>query len=734
MNPDNTDPSNAPSTDTAIIGINLNDNDLLTLVHRPITDSEAYWEKTFGLQKVRQDNMNLWLPNHWKNKSVYDYQEDYLYQDPRIFVSVETICAVVNARIPQPEVMPAQDNTISKQLADDLQKVLYTHSDKYRFQDIARIATRNLLLKRVGYVKQRFDPSVGDDGEIIPEHVAPEDIVVDQDARWGETPRFMAQKLRNRTGEELLTLFKDNQNPVLTMMGVGYSNTGSRKQPTPEQLGKKFTIWEVWFRYYDSDTQKYGGGLAWVDNKFQVVLNKMRNPNWNYEDEYAKGECANFLDYPMPPYFPINYLNDGSSYIDLTSLVEQAAPLQRILDRRGFQIMENAEMTGSGLIFNTQMISKEDVGKLIGAPDERIGVKGNVNQAMLRIPTPQLPTYVVQDKEDARSEIADIFSTHDVTRGQESGAKTLGQDMLQQNQDTTRMDDIARGVERMTTSYYRYLVQMMKVYYKEEHWFKATGEDGQYDFIMMSHDKIEDGIDIKVESGSTLPVNKQSQIKFVTDLTQVGLVDPLTLYEVGAGGTLPLPKKMLERLLMFKTDPVGFMGKSKDDDFDREAFMDIQILNAGSMPKERPEISPEYLAFFNNYIVTGTYQNQTTPIVKALFGEWLTLVRNQAARQLQAMATQQPEQQPGVPGAAPGQPQPGTPPQPGGEPGQPQQPPAPGGPPQGVPPPAPGMPPGQAPPNAPAGSAVAAGGAVNPAVIKALAMRHQQAPSVPLTH
>lgn len=643
MNPNDIDPSTTQTNDTVVFDLSLDDGQLLTLIQRPIIDSENYWNKTHNLSAVRKSNMDLWLPNHWKDKQVYDYQEEYLYQDPRIFVSVETICSVVNARIPQPEAMPGQDNTISKQLASDLQKVLYAHSDKFRFQDYARIATRNLLLKRIGFVKLRFDPSIGQDGDIVPEHVLPEDMVIDQDARWNEHPRFKAQRIRNKTGEELLSMFVDNPMPVLKLMGVGFDNVGQRKKPTPEQLGKKYNIWEVWFRYIDQDN-KYGSGLAWVDERFQDVLGKMRNPNWNYEDDNAKGENRNFLDNPLDPYFQLNYLNDGSSFIDLTSLVEQAAPLQRVLDRRGFQIMENAEMAGSGLIFNTQMISKDDVAKLVGAPDERIGVKGNVNQAMMRIPPPMLANYVIEDKDDARSEIADIFATHDITRGQQSSSKTLGQDQLQQSQDTTRMDDIARAVERMTTNYYRYLAQMMVVYYKEPHWFKATGEDGQLDLIMMSHDKIEDGTDITVESGSTLPVNKQSQINFATELAPLGLIDPLTLYEVGAGGTLPSPKKMLERLLMFKTDPVAFMGKAKDDDFDREAFMDIQILNAGEMPKQRDEISPEYLQFFNNYMVTGTYQNMTTPTVKALFGEWNTQITAQAQRQLAALQTQAPTQ------------------------------------------------------------------------------------------
>lgn len=635
----------ANSADTVIFDLKIADGDILNLIKKPIADSDAYWSNTFNLKKVREKNMNLWLPNHWKGKDVYDYQEDYLYQDNRTFTSIETICAVVNSRIPQPDVMPGQDNPISKQIAEDLQRVLYAHSKKFRTSDIFRIITRNLLIKRIGYVKLRWDPTLGEYGDIVPEFVQPEDIVVDQDAKWGDVPRFQAQRIRNKTGEELIAMFPDMRQQIYQLLGVNRVDSKGNLVAYKSHLGKKKNIWEVWFRYYDEANEKYGGALAYVDENFQTVLGKMRNPNWNYEDETKKGECSNLLDFPQPPFMPINHLNDGSSYIDLTTLVEQGASLQNILDRRGFQIMENAEQAGSGLIFNTQMIKKEDIARLTGSPDERIGVKGNVTQAVMRVAPPPLPSYVIQDKEDARSEIDNIYATHDITRGESPGSETLGQSQIQKGQDYTRMDDIARAVERMAALYYRYLVQMMKVYYTDEHWFWAAGEDGQFDRVMMQADMIEDGVDISVEEGSTLPPNKSSMQEFATTIAPLGLIDPLSLYEVGAGGTLPSPKKMMERLVKWKLDPMSFVQDTQNEEIDRNAFMDIQVLLRGEMPEPRDEISPEYLKFLNNYMTSsGNFMKQDDKI-KSLFVEWAKTCQDIANKQLQAMMSQLPTQE-----------------------------------------------------------------------------------------
>jgi diguanylate cyclase (GGDEF)-like protein len=109
--------------------------------------------------------------------------------------------------------MPGQDTVISKKVAEDISKALYGHSDKHRLPDIFRIGIRNLLLKRVGFVKLRFDKNIGKFGDIIPEAIAPEDIVVDKDAVWGSVPRFIAQNVKDKTGEELISMFpeaKDN--------------------------------------------------------------------------------------------------------------------------------------------------------------------------------------------------------------------------------------------------------------------------------------------------------------------------------------------------------------------------------------------------------------------------------------------------------------------------------------------------------------------------------------------
>ena len=626
-----------------VFDIKLQDKDLLELVRSPISDAKDYWDNQFGLRKAREDNMKLWLPKHNEDKTYYDYQEENLYQEPRVFVSTETICAIVNSRIPMPTIAPAQDTQVSTDLADDVRQAMYAYTSKYQVQDIFRVSTRNLVLKRSAFIKLRYDKSVGKNGEIVTEMVMPEDIIVDKDAVWGSIPRFIAQVIRNKTYDELIAMFPDSKQKILEMAGCQRVDSNGDLVAYKSQLAKKKDLYEIWFSYFEDG--KYQSGVMVTDTDCQYVLYKQKNPNWNYEEE--DGVTANILDNPEPPFITFNYLNDGSSYIDPTSITEQAATMQRIVDKRGFQIMENADQAGSGLVYNTTMITKAEIAQLVGSPDERVGVKGNVNEAVTRLTPPMLPAYVFQDKIDARMQIDDIYGTHDVSRGKQSGNKTLGQDQLQISQDYTRIDDLSRAIMRSAIKYYRYLAQMMKVYYTEEHWFKATGEDGQYDFIMMKNDLIEDGIDITVEEGSNMPLNHGEQMEFAANLARLGLIDPLSIYEIGSGMPMPNPKKMIERLMIFKTDPMAYAGLADAEEVNRYAMADIMILNNGEMPKLRNEITPSYLDFFTKYMMSADYIEavKRKPEIEQMYQAYLVECQRIAEQQIRHMESQMPTQQ-----------------------------------------------------------------------------------------
>ena len=604
----------------------VTDKELLDIVRKQIPASESYWnnKKGFNLAETQKQNTNLWLGKHYEGIELYDHQVPYM--DNRIFTDVETVVASVTARVPQPEVYPSQDTTTSKQLAKDLEATLVRYTEKNRVMSVhVKVAVRHMLLSRIGWIKLRWDESKGKNGDIVTEFVLPEDIVVDKNAKYGQEPMFIAQWLECSL-DELVTKFSNAKDKIYSELGI--------QRGVKTQLQKLVRYKEIWFTYLKDGAKKEG--VAWTFND-TIVLGKMKNPNWNYSksSEFQR----NYLDNPAKPYIPFNYLNLGRHYIDDISLVEQAKIPQDILNKRGRQIVENADSTNGGWVFSSKALSKDDAAELTGASDEKIVVDADdVRTAVSRIPMDALPNYVLEDKFDARNVIDNVFATHNVTRGEESGSNTLGQDVLQKNQDLGRQDDIVRAIDDAMDMYYQYLCQMFKVFYTDEHWFKITGEDGQFDSVVMKSDNIEDGIEIQVKSGTTLPVDKASMRATALKLAELQAIDPLTLYE---DLYLPNPQKRFDRLIQWISDPASFTQGTKGEELDREAFMDIQILNAGVAAKPRDDITEQHMNYHRKYIMGGQYR-KLKDNVKQLHIDHMALETEELRRTLMLEETQLP--------------------------------------------------------------------------------------------
>lgn len=614
----------------AVFDLDMKDEELLSLVKKPIAESESFWngQKEQNLKKVREQNRKYWLGDQLDDDHRVRYDHNSKYMDNRIFVAVETVSSAVSARNPQPEATPAQNTITSRQLAKDVENGLLAYADKYRLNvSVFRPALRHLLVYRLGVVMQRWDPDLGPNGDIRTEYVHPNDILVDKNALPGENPRFIRHTLR-ATIEELCLKFPEKEREIYKHFGI--------QRAVSTHLGRTTAYYQVWFTYYKGGKAKEG--VMWTLGD-QLVLGKMKNPNWVDGD---KGKTRkNFLDAPVKPYFPLNYLNLGEHWIDDTTALEQAIPLQKSLNVRGAQIEDNADQASGGLVLNSIMISSDDASNLIGDPLEKLMVSGDVNRAAARLAPALLPNYVMEDKYDARNEVDNIFATQSISRGEETKNNTLGQDQLLLRQSQGRQEDIVRALDDLADRLYRHTVQMMKVYYTEEHWFAVNGEDGQFDFISLKSDKIEDGLDLKVKSGTSLPLDKAGMQQTAVKLAEIGLIDPLSLYEdLG----IPNARKRVERLLKWKQEEIApgtYMNDLQEEEFNREAFMDIQVLMANKMPKVRDEVGPEYLAYITKFMITGQFRAQK-PEIQQKFVEFMTLSHDQARKTLEAMETQLP--------------------------------------------------------------------------------------------
>lgn len=621
----------------AVFNLEMDDEEITGQLNRRIEDSLSYWNNptTHNLEDTRKSNVALWL-----GKTKRTARNSSRYVDPiidnRVFASMEAIISHVTSRPPQAEVMPSQDSERSRLLARDVEKVALAHAKKYYLADKLKASVRNLMLKRIGLLHLRWDPNIGEHGEIVVEAVNPDHVVIDKNTPQGDNPGFISHTFTAPL-DKLLAKFPDAKEKIFKELGI--------VRGTPLQMAQVVAYRQVFFTSYKDGKPKEC--VAWYFNK--CCLGKMENPNWLPENE--KGKRRNFLDAPLKPYIPINYINDGQHWIDNTSAIELTRTLQEGLNKRNIQIAENVEHANGQRVFASGALSTDQASKLTGSPNQKIIVKTqDVRTAVTNLQGQQLPQYVFTDKYDMRNEIDNILGTPNVFRGEQSNSNTLGQDVMVRNQAFSRQDDILRAIDIAMDKYFKYFVQMMKVYYTEEHYFTVTGEDGRYDYIAMSGNTIEEGIDISVQTGSTLAFDKERAEAVALKLASMKLIDPLTLYE---DLRMPNAQKRYERLIKYNVDPTLLAMDMKKEDADREAYIDYTIIMDGKKAEPRDEVTEEHLKSHNKQMMEAEFRKAKPEIQQALV-DHVTLETENLRKRLMLEATQLPAaaemQQPQVPG------------------------------------------------------------------------------------
>lgn len=656
------------------LNIDIPDGDLIHNLDIRIRDSQSYWDdpEGFNLNEVRQENKRLHIGKQVDVTKLYRFQVPYIENE--IFVAVETIIAYLTSQQPQPEVYPAEDEIQQRKFAIDLEKALSAHSQKFELSRKMEQCVRNLMLKRIGVLKIRFDPRHGKLGEVVPEVVDPENLIIDKNAVQDGNPEFICHVLKYSI-QELISRFPDKEKEILKEYAIDLKN--------PQGLTKVVVCREVWFTHYEDNEPKEA--VTWITGN--LVLDKMKNPNWLYNSD-------NFLECPEKPFIPLNYINDGSHWIDLTTPVEQASNQQQILNKRGRQIMENADKANGLLVIATESgLSKDDAMNMTGDPNQKIIIKTNgnpINQLVYNVPPHDLPSYVMDDKLDNRQTIHNIMGTPPQMRGdQDNDQKTLGEALMIKNQATGRQDLIVRAIDAFMYKYFNFLVQMMYVWYDDKHFFVYNSGDGDFDYITLHRKLIDTGMQVSVKSGTTLPFDKSRQEAVALQLAKMEMIDPYNLYR---DLHMDRAQKRYDAWFKWKTNPQQLARDNEDEVAETKAYVEFIEVMGGKKVEPSDDADKEHILTLRKLMLTDKF-------LKAPKARQLALIElvDRELQQLELrtsldlLSNQNPELlQPGTPIPSPQQlqqqpptgmpPQGMTPPQ-----GQPMGPP-PGQPPMGPPP------------------------------------------------
>lgn len=580
------------------LNLTISNDDLEKMLITSLEADRDHWnKKPWMLQETDINNTAFLLGDQLNDK---DYlKNDTKIIDNRLFSSTRAILSYATGQLAKPEITPSKGDEIYLKGARDIGAALYQHALDEQVDFKVRAAVMNLITRKRGYLKLRWDPNIGLNGDIVTEVCNPEDIIIDRDARYLQNPAKIYHRLRCSVAD-LCARFPDKEAKIKDAFSV--------RRGVYSQTSKMVTYFECQFTYMKIPEMKSREGICWFIHEKHLILDKMPNPNWVYLKTHKKEMQANVTSIPPKSIIPFNYINTGHSYIDETCLVEQAMPLQIALNKRLRQISENADYVNGRWVASKKAFSQEDARNLInkGARTVAMADREDVSNALINVAPNQLGAWVENTVYDYRNEIDGMMGTPSQFKGaQPDNQDTLGRDLMIKQQAGALQDDLVHSISMAMEKYYTILLQMMRVYYTDDYWFQTKGGDGKYEFILLNGEKLDSNVKVSVQTDSTLPLDKMSIRATALELWKAGeSIDYKTMMEdLG----LPNPEVRAERYLKSKIDSINYLKSVERTQINAEAESDIELLIANKTPEERDNYDDNYFNYFNNFLASNRF-------------------------------------------------------------------------------------------------------------------------------
>ncbi len=575
-----------------VLSIDVPDRDLIMNFKRWEKESQTFWDDKSGynLTERRKRNKQYYLGRQIDKSKLYNFQVPFV--DNELFVATETITAYTTSQDPSAEVLPANDSTESKTMAEELEWALNVHSQKHELATKMEHVERAMFMKYVGVLKLYWDDEIQD---VVPRAIDPEKIVFDKSCKQGDNPLFICE-LCSATLQQIVNMFPDKEGEIMAKI--------ERVRKTPKLMNSIYTYKEVWFTQIDDKGETEC--VAWYMD--DIMLGKSKNPNFLYDEDGV--QITNYLPRAQKPYILFNYMNDGSHVIDQTSPFEQAIPLQDILNKRGRQIVENADTANSILVLKSNAITSDEAENITRDPNQILLLSTEEGQPISAsfgsIEPHLLPNYVLNDKQDVKNAIHEIMGTPSQFRGSDNagGVDTLGEAQMVRSQASGRQDAIIRALERGLDRYYKLLVQMFKVWYDKPHNFACRDNDGKFISVELSRARIPDVAYVSVEHGTTMKQDKYRQENIAMALARMGLIDPYNLFkDLGMKNA----DQRYETLVKFKMSPESLSDDVRQENQNRMAYIDFACIMNGEDVKGHDDVDAEHILAHRAQITTDKF-------------------------------------------------------------------------------------------------------------------------------
>lgn len=439
---------------------------------------------------------------------------------------------------PQPEEIPLSE--VNKIKADKLHWLLDARWDELKMQEFVGKSFFHTFIYDDAYWMPFWNYRM-DDFDV--ELVRPEDVLIDTSGHSIEAARFVIfQPWKNKKWIE------ENYPDKLPFIKFGDQSDPNKPESDADKNDERVQIQDIWTDYVR--VLKVG----------DVILDKMANPLFEFrtdEEQLADWTKAgndpqqfkprkNYFKVPRKPLIMVPVLNVGEVYSE--SLMDQLKPVQRTMDKRKQQIDENANQTANAQwVYDINYLDKDEAAMLTNEPGLQIGIDGI--EHIKKIGGEEMPAYVMRDMMHSQEIFDNLVGQHDISRGAKTMTQTATESSILSENDRVSVRALIRNYEYAIQSLYEFWLQMISLFYTDDKYVRVMGEHATEVWFTVNRFDVSDGINVRIVPGSTLPQDRASIRSDAVQLTQVGLLDPLTLYEVL---DFPDPAKATRRLMAWR--------------------------------------------------------------------------------------------------------------------------------------------------------------------------------------
>ena len=269
----------------------------------------------------------------------------------------------------------------------------------------------------------------------------------------------------------------------------------------------------------------------------------------------------NYFDSPRKPYMFATVFNNENSPIGRTDMIELASTLQRGIDKRKMDIDENCEMANGILKVDAGTMGKSDAQRI------RFQTKGivwgkNVKDGVTRETGAALPQMVFDDMVDSRQEIDNIMAASSAFRGERQGQETKAGRLALIQQSYLRLNELVQVVDYMYGECYGWAMQLSKSRYTEYRKVSWQGEEGDLEDMEIIQDDFEEGQEVIIIPGKTLPVDDEFKFEQAQIDVMKGIISPVDYLKIAQYDD---PIEMAKNSVVWTMNPAHAAGLTPEE-------------------------------------------------------------------------------------------------------------------------------------------------------------------------